>query len=90
LGIQHRDVPYAVLNDLADGGIIFSHLAAYYASRYPDRLRHIAVPGAEAFGQEIAIARTTAKQGPAAKAFAASSSKRRTAYPAGGFAARQV
>ena len=88
LGIQHRDVPYAVLNDLADGGIIFSHLAAYYASRYPDRLRHIAVPGAEAFGQEIAVARTTAKQGPAAKAFLGFFlEKARTAYPAGGFAA---
>ena len=38
LGIQHRDVPYAVLNGyVADGGIVFSHLAAFYAQIYPDR-----------------------------------------------------
>jgi len=58
LGIQHRDVPYAVLNDIADGGIIFSHLAAFYAHTYPDRLRAVAVPDAERFGQELALART--------------------------------
>ena len=34
LGIQHRDVPYAVLSDIADGGIIFSHLAAFYARSF--------------------------------------------------------
>jgi hypothetical protein len=58
LGIQHRDIPYAVLNNIADGGIIFSYLAAFYAQTYPDRLRYIAVAAAEPFGQEIAMART--------------------------------
>jgi len=58
LGIQHRDVPYAVLNDIADGGVIFSHLAAFYAHTYPDRLRAVAVADAERFGQELALART--------------------------------
>src|SRR5215467_2339231 len=58
LGIQHRDVPYAVLNDIADGGVIFSHLAAFYAHTYPDRLRAVAVADAERFGQELALAKT--------------------------------
>ena len=69
MGIQHRDVPYAILNGIADGGIIFGHLAAFYASRYPEQLRYVQVPAAERFGQEIAIARTTARQGPVVAAF---------------------
>src|SRR5215831_12889355 len=51
-------MPYAVLNDIADGGVIFSHLAAFYAHTYPDRLRAVAVADAERFGQELALART--------------------------------
>jgi hypothetical protein len=50
LGIQHRDVPYAVLNDLADGGIIFAHLAQFYALSFPDALRAVSVPAAAEFG----------------------------------------
>ena len=46
LGIQHRDIPYALLNDLADGGIIFGHLAAFYAGAYPDKLTFVPVPDA--------------------------------------------
>src|SRR6185437_12253824 len=38
LGIQHRDVPYALVNGLADGGLIFSHLAHFYAAVFPDQL----------------------------------------------------
>jgi len=88
MGIQHRDVPYAVLNGIADGGIIFSHLAAFYASRYPEKLRYVAVPAAEAFGQEIAVARTGAGREPAAEAFLRFFLEAaRTAYPANGFAA---
>ena len=30
LGIQHRDVPFAVANELADAGLIVHHLALYY------------------------------------------------------------
>jgi hypothetical protein len=33
LRIQHRDVPYALLNDLADGGLIFGHLADFLRAR---------------------------------------------------------
>jgi hypothetical protein len=87
LGIQHRDVPYALLNDLADGGLIFSHLANFYAGAFPERLRALAVPGAERFGQDIAIVRTTR----ASHALAASFERffmevAPVAYPEGGFA----
>lgn len=87
MGIQHRDVPFAILDGIADGGIVFSHLAAFYASRYPEQLRYVEVPGAEKFGQEIAIARTTARQGPVVEAFVRFFlEKARTAYPDNGFA----
>jgi hypothetical protein len=87
LGIQHRDVPYAILNEIADGGIIFSHLAAYYAHIYPDRLRAVAVPSAEPFGQELALARTVRGPGRLTEAFERFfRDAARTAYPAGGFA----
>jgi hypothetical protein len=87
LGIQHRDVPYAVLNSIADGGIIFSHLAAFYAQAYPDRLRYVAVPEAERFGEEIAIARTVGNHGPSTTAFERYFLETaQTAYPKGGFA----
>jgi hypothetical protein len=87
LGIQHRDVPYALINGLADGGLIFSHLAHFYAASFPDRLRAVAVPGAERFGQDIAMVRTIH----ARSALAASFERffleaARTAYPEGGFA----
>jgi hypothetical protein len=88
LGKRHRDVPYAILNGLADGGIIFSHLAAFYAQSYPDRLRFIAVPDAERFGQEIAILRTSGEHGPLAEAFGKFFlDAARSAYPAAGFTA---
>jgi len=87
LGIQHRDVPYALLNDMADGGVIFSHLAAFYAHAYPDRLHAVAVPGAERFGQELALARTERKPGRLTAAFERFfRDAARTAYPARGFA----
>jgi hypothetical protein len=90
LGIQHRDVPYALLNDIADGGIIFSHLAAFYAKTYPDRLRYVAVPGAEPFGQELAIARTARQQGSLAATFERFFLEvARSAYPQAGFAAQK-
>jgi Bacterial extracellular solute-binding protein len=86
LGIQHRDVPYALINGLADGGLIFSHLAHFYAAMFPERLRAVAVPGAERFGQDIGMVRTSH----ARSALAASFERffleaARTAYPEGGF-----
>jgi hypothetical protein len=87
LGIQHRDVPYALINDIADGGIIFSHLAAFYARTHPDRLRSVSVPGAQPFGQELLLARTRRSPGSVVSAFERFFlDAARTAYPAGGFA----
>jgi hypothetical protein len=87
LGIQHRDVPYAVLNDIADGGIIFNHLAEFYAHVCSDRLRAVAVPAAEPFGQELAMAKTVREPGHLTAAFERFfRDAARTAYPAGGFA----
>ena len=87
LGIQHRDVPYALLNGLADGGLIFGHLAHFYAAVFPDRLRAVDVPGAERFGQDIAMVRTTHARSALAAAFERFFMEAaRTAYPDGGFA----
>ncbi len=58
IAIQHRDIPHAVMNDIAPVGIVFTHLAAFYADRWPERLRHVAVPEAESFGTEIRISKT--------------------------------
>jgi hypothetical protein len=86
LGIQHRDVPYALINGVADGGLIFSHLAAFYAAAFPDRLRAIPIPGAERFGQDIAMARTVGGRSPLTAAFEKFFLEAaRTAYPQGGF-----
>jgi len=88
LGIQHRDVPYALLNNIADGGVIFNHLAAFYAKTCADRLRHIAVPAAEPFGQELAIASTRGEHGRLPTAFEEFFLEAaKIAYPQGGFAA---
>ena len=63
LGIQHRDVPYALLNGLADGGIIFAHLAQYYALSFADALRAVSMPAA-AFGRDLALARVAGERPP--------------------------
>jgi hypothetical protein len=86
LGIQHRDVPYALINNLADGGLIFSHLANFYAHAFPDRLRAVAVPGAERFGQDIAIVRTTRRHALATSFERFFMEVAPVAYPEGGFA----
>lgn len=56
LAIQHRDVPYALLQDLADVGLIFGHLARFYAETYPEELAWTELPGAARLGREIAMA----------------------------------
>jgi len=76
-----------VLNGLADGGIIFVHLAAYYAHQYPDRLDYVDVPGAEQFGQKIAMARTIRSARPLTGEFERFFIEvARSAYPKNGFA----
>lgn len=88
LGIQHRDVPHAIANGYADAGIIFHHLAQYYAAAYPDVCRMIAVPGAERYSSTIAIARASNPlRARAASAFAEFFLQTaREVYPRHGFA----
>ncbi|MFZ0122554.1 MAG: hypothetical protein WAL48_00025, partial [Xanthobacteraceae bacterium] len=54
----------------------------------PSKGRYIAVPAAEPFGQEIAVARTIRERGPLTAAFEQFFMEAaRAAYPAGGFTA---
>jgi hypothetical protein len=58
LGIQHRDIPAAIASRAADVGIIFHHLAQYYAATYPEALAMVAVSEAERFSSTIAMVQT--------------------------------
>jgi len=70
LGIQHRDVLQAIAGRDADVGIIFHHLARYFAATYPEVCAIVTVPGAEKFSSSIAMAQTADPlRAPAAKAF---------------------
>jgi accessory colonization factor AcfC len=55
LGIQHRDILEALAKNEANVGIIFVHLARYYARTFPDIVEMIEVPGAERFSSTIAL-----------------------------------
>ena len=57
LGIQHRDVLQAIAGRDADVGIIFHHLARYFAATYPELCAMVRVPGAEKFSSTIVLAR---------------------------------
>ena len=88
LGIQHRDVLQAIAGRYADVGIIFHHLARYFAMTYPELCAMVTVPGAEEFSSTIAMVETV---GPlralAAKAFSEFFlSVAREVYPRYGFA----
>jgi ABC-type molybdate transport system substrate-binding protein len=70
LGIQHRDVLQAIASRCADVGIIYHHLARYYAATYADLCQMVDVPGAEQYPSTIAIVATADPPRPrAAKAF---------------------
>jgi len=70
LGIQHRDVLQAIAGREADVGIIFHHLARFFAATYPELCTMVTVPGAEQYSSTIAMAWTVdALRAPAAKAF---------------------
>ena len=70
LGIQHRDVLQAIAARDADVGIIFHHLARYFAATYPEICAMAMVPRAEKFSSTIAMAETIDPlRAPAAKAF---------------------
>lgn len=89
LAIQHRDIPYAVMNDVAPVGLVFVHLARFYADHWPDKLEFVEIPEAASFGKEISVARTTRENGNPALAqsfieFLMDAAPE--AYKAGGFA----
>jgi len=88
LGVQHRDVLQAIAGRDADVGIIFHHLARYFAVTYPELCAMVAVPGAEQFSSTIAMAETVDPlRAPAAKAFSDYFlSVAREVYPRYGFA----
>lgn len=88
LGIQHRDVPYAVGNQLADAGVIFRHLAHYYAQQFPKQFEVVEVAGAENFPADIYVTLTAKGNDSAlAKQFMAFLLKvAPQAYPQAGFA----
>jgi Bacterial extracellular solute-binding protein len=88
LGIQHRDVLQAIVTRDADVGIIFHHLARYFAATYPELCAIVTVPGAEQHSSSIALAATLDPlRGQAAKAFSEFFLRRaREVYPRYGFA----
>ncbi|WP_189799454.1 substrate-binding domain-containing protein [Tateyamaria sp. syn59] len=63
LAIQHRDIPYAVMNDIAPVGLLFGHLSRFYAEHWPEDLVFVEVPEAASFGREIAVAPTRRNDG---------------------------
>jgi ABC-type sulfate transport system substrate-binding protein len=88
LGIQHRDVLQAIASGYADVGIIFHHLARYFAAAYPQLCAMVTVPGAEGFSSTIAMVSTVEPPRAAvAEAFAEFFFKvAREVYPRYGFA----
>jgi hypothetical protein len=87
LGIQHRDVLHALAAREAEVGIIFHHLARYFANAYPQVCAMVTVPGAEQFSSTIAmVSAIDPLRAKAANAFAEYFlSVARTVYPRYGF-----
>src|SRR6516164_8272755 len=70
LGIMHRDLPEMVARDYADVAFTWHHLVSYWARIFPNQFELVAVPGAELFFTEIALARVADPlRARAAKAF---------------------
>lgn len=87
LAIQHRDVPYALLQNLADVGLIFGHLARFYAEAFPEQLTWTELPQAEPFGRDIAMAKSVVADSPEREAFLRFFPEAaRSGYPPRGFA----
>jgi hypothetical protein len=88
LGIQHRDVLHALAAKEADVGVIFLHLARYFANAYPQVCTMVTVPGAEQFCSTIAmVSAIDPLRAKAGRAFAEYFlSVARTIYPRYGFA----
>jgi accessory colonization factor AcfC len=56
LGIMHRDLPEMVARSYADVAFTWHHLVSYWAKLFPNHFEMVAVPGAEPFFTEIALA----------------------------------
>jgi hypothetical protein len=59
LGIMHRDLPEMVARGYADVAFTWYHLVSYWARIFPNHFELVAVPGAERFFTQIALARVT-------------------------------
>jgi hypothetical protein len=57
LGIMHRDLPEMVARGYADVALTWYHLVSYWARIFPNHFEYVAVPGAEPFFTQIALAR---------------------------------
>lgn len=57
LGIMHRDLPEMVARGYADVAFTWRHLVSYWARIFPNHFEFVAVPGAEPFSTQIALAR---------------------------------
>ena len=57
LGIMHRDLPEMVARSYADVAFTWHHLVSYWARIFPNQFELVAVPGAEPFFTQIALAR---------------------------------
>jgi hypothetical protein len=57
LGIMHRDLPEMVARSYADVAFTWHHLVTYWARIFPNQFEAVAVPGAEPFLTQIALAR---------------------------------
>ena len=57
LGIMHRDLPEMVARGYADVAFTWRHLVSYWARIFPNHFEFVAVPGAEPFATQIALAR---------------------------------
>jgi hypothetical protein len=57
LGIMHRDLPEMVARAYADVAFTWHHLVSYWTRIFPDQFELVAVPGAEPFFTQIALAR---------------------------------
>jgi hypothetical protein len=58
LGIMHRDLPEMVARGYAGVAFTWYHLVSYWARIFPNHFEFVAVPGAEPFFTQIALART--------------------------------
>jgi len=70
LGIMHRDLPEMIARGYADVAFTWYHLVSYWARIFPNHFEFVAVPGAEPFFTQIALARVNNPlRSDAAKAF---------------------